>query len=182
MEYCQKPPPQDILAHHGIMGMKWGVRRYQNPDGSLTTAGKRRYGDNDEKKSKKKVAATVAVGAGVVAGTILTAYLVKKIGAKKIPKLTQQAEIGKEVVDKVLKTSPMALMPISQISPQNVSTKAAVDKIVTTASEASPPVRQIPKPSASTAKAVYEIPQTYSFETLMRQNNELLKKMYADLA
>lgn len=29
------------LAHHGIKGMKWGVRRFQNPDGSLTSAGKR---------------------------------------------------------------------------------------------------------------------------------------------
>lgn len=32
------------LEHHGIKGMKWGVRRYQNPDGSLTAAGKRRNG------------------------------------------------------------------------------------------------------------------------------------------
>lgn len=31
------------LAHHGIKGMKWGVRRYQNADGSLTAAGKKRY-------------------------------------------------------------------------------------------------------------------------------------------
>lgn len=31
------------LVHHGIKGQKWGVRRYQNPDGSLTTAGERRY-------------------------------------------------------------------------------------------------------------------------------------------
>ena len=30
------------LVHHGILGMKWGVRRYQNKDGSLTPAGKRR--------------------------------------------------------------------------------------------------------------------------------------------
>lgn len=31
------------LYHHGIKGQKWGVRRYQNPDGSLTAAGKKRY-------------------------------------------------------------------------------------------------------------------------------------------
>lgn len=37
--------PEEYLEHHGIMGQKWGVRRYQNPDGSLTAEGQQRYAD-----------------------------------------------------------------------------------------------------------------------------------------
>jgi len=37
------------LAHYGILGMKWGVRRFQNPDGTLTPEGKRRYGRRFDK-------------------------------------------------------------------------------------------------------------------------------------
>ena len=50
------------LYHHGIAGMKWGVRRYQNKDGSLTNAGKRRYGTkaNFEKVQSAKKAAVKA--------------------------------------------------------------------------------------------------------------------------
>lgn len=39
------------LKHWGIKGMKWGVRRYQNKDGSLTPAGKKRYSDGDTSSS-----------------------------------------------------------------------------------------------------------------------------------
>ena len=48
---------KDELAHHGILGMKWGIRRFQNKDGSYTEEGKRRrrsdsYSDDYKKYQK----------------------------------------------------------------------------------------------------------------------------------
>ena len=42
----------DTLAHHGIRGMRWGVRRYQNKDGSLTSAGRKKMAKLDKEYSK----------------------------------------------------------------------------------------------------------------------------------
>lgn len=40
------------LYHHGILGQKWGIRRFQNEDGSLTAAGKKRYQEGSSFGSK----------------------------------------------------------------------------------------------------------------------------------
>ena len=45
--------PTDTICHYGVKGMKWGVRRYQNKDGSLTSAGKNRYRKSVELKTER---------------------------------------------------------------------------------------------------------------------------------
>ncbi len=68
------------LKHYGILGMKWGVRRYQNKDGSLTAAGRKRYQATTKRtpKTKKERASRnkkiIKVGASVVAGLLSSSF------------------------------------------------------------------------------------------------------------
>ena len=47
-------PQSGELVHHGILGQKWGVRRFQNPDGTLTSQGKKRYSFNERMQISKE--------------------------------------------------------------------------------------------------------------------------------
>lgn len=192
MDHCAKPAVQTYLAHHGVKGQRWGIRRYQNPDGTWTDAGKKRYGDSDGDSggainkvsggAKKKVAIGVATGAAIVAGTVLTAYLVKKYGAKNISDIGDTASAGKEILQDILKTTPISTTPVSQIPTPKVEPKQVLERVAKSTPITSSPISPISAPKVSVSKPSSSVPPPYSFESLMRQNDDLLKKMLAELA
>ena len=73
----------NYVMHFGIKGMRWGVRRYQNKDGSLTPAGKVRYNVKTLYKGLTKS------GEG---SKLISAALISKIDPKDYGKFTDLAE------------------------------------------------------------------------------------------
>lgn len=121
----------DYLIHHGIKGQKWGVRRYENSDGTLTVEGKERYGKAKRKyqesdnvfvsgkvkydeplsgKIKKEVDRIVRANSNILIGdapgadTRVQQYL-SEIGYKKVTVFTTDPEarnnVGKWKVNKI---------------------------------------------------------------------------------
>ena len=82
MGYYAVDDETEDLQHHGILGMKWGVRRFQRKDGTRTPAGKaRERGDSDETQNdgpkrsiNGKTVAKVALGAAAAVGAGALAY------------------------------------------------------------------------------------------------------------
>lgn len=226
-----------VMYHHGIKGQKWGIRRFQNPDGTWTNAGKERYGDSDgetrnteskaSNNAKKKVAISIATGTAVVAGAVLTAYMVKKYGGKNVSEIADKAPAGKEILQDILKSTSVGSTHVSQITaskdvlkkgvkasataePDRISAlmaemnslmnqiervsstsqipvskaepKQVLEKTVKAASSAAAPISRISTPRVSVNKPASVIASPHTFESLMRQNDDLLKKMLAELA
>lgn len=95
----------DSLYHHGIKGQKWGIRRFQNEDGSYTSEGKerRRTGDSEKRKISKSTVKKVLIGAAAIS-TVAAAVYVKKhpeVIAKVVSKFssTKTKDISEKTVD-----------------------------------------------------------------------------------
>lgn len=81
------------LYHHGIKGMHWGVRRFQNPDGTLTTAGKRREKANDRaaRRDAKKQRLWNAKNSSQLSDKELTDQILRLQREKQLKDLTNQS-------------------------------------------------------------------------------------------
>lgn len=147
------------IYHYGVLGMHWGIRRYQNSDGSLTEAGKARYGTgpdsikaaNLDRETKEK-AVKLATKTAVSAGTVLSYPAIEKAIAAKTP----------DIVNKVLNSDVL----VKYIANSNKVPEVAVRKMLSEVSKI--PVDSIASTIGSeitSAQAISIISQTTGIST-----------------
>ena len=111
----------DELQHHGIKGQKWGVRRFQNADGSLTTAGKQRASATKKHTDAKN------------RGTLTNAQLKQKIERLQLEKQLRgltNAEVnsGRVYAQKILKDVGSKVLTTAASGALLYAGKAAITK------------------------------------------------------
>ena len=125
-------PSGDELMHYGILGMKWGVRRYQNKNGSLTAAGKKRLkktnqdDDNtsdDYKKARSK--STKEMSDVELQAAIKRLQMEKQYKDLNPPTVSR----GKKVTEYVLKKAGNVALDASLNLAKDYAVKKAKDKL-----------------------------------------------------
>lgn len=103
---------EEYLEHHGIRGQKWGIRRFQNPDGTRTAAGKAREKGESSSSAQNagtkpkidtgKIKKAAAIGAGVAVTAALVAHpasrqALVKYGSMAVSKIPSAVQVGTAV-------------------------------------------------------------------------------------
>ena len=125
MYYNLREPYPNELYHHGIKGQKWGVRRFQNPDGSYTDAGRKRYGIGVRTGEIDPELAGSLIGAAAVALVAVAPYAaagIKRSNAKrfvnKCEKERAKAPIDSNTGLKLIKQQKSTKENLKRVNPK----------------------------------------------------------------
>lgn len=96
-------PISPELTHHGIKGQKWGVRRFQNEDGTLTSAGKKHYRSANRDTRIKEHLHDTLYRSGLASAAFDTASGISKLNTNELKKVFKAGKTGYKAAKTAMK-------------------------------------------------------------------------------
>ena len=198
----------DELYHHGIKGMKWGVRKKSYHDSSGIKSASRKQ--IDEKTRREKLKRSAKIGAAVVGASLavyggykLSSYTKNKKASAKLMKevlkqstnVTKTASLvntGKDAVKSIIgsasktaipkPTTPKPTTP-KPTTPKPTTPKPTISKTLPLVDRGKDAVKTVTNnaPKGTIPKSTVNTRVNYDFESLMKANSDLLKRSMDDL-
>ena len=104
MEQLEGASTSEVLKHYGVLGMKWGVRRYQNKDGTYTDQGKKRYKKSPEQQESEAQKKRDMKNRGTLSNAELKERIERLKLEKELKDLTKsETSAGQKFVEDILR-------------------------------------------------------------------------------